>query len=89
MTTQPIVLAEARKNKISFGNICVTEKGILFIALNMFRSSTDEKGEAWYGVAFNGTQMHAEHCVKVSDNLNQYLLDTYNENYEATVTVVA
>ena len=73
--------------KIAKGNVCVDDKGQLFIAFQIYRLPTAGGGppNTWQGMGFHGQMMHAERCSFVANNLNEYLLETYGNNYSKEV----
>jgi len=71
---------------ITRGNVCVDEKGKLFVALNIYRVPTGNMPpKTWYGLGFNGEQIYATNCVWISDTINEYLKATYGTDYSAEV----
>ena len=81
---------DATEKKIERGNVCVSQKGLLFIAINMFAlPKPGIRTNAWYGIAFNGEAVQEENCAFVANNLNEYLHDTYGENYAGELAQAA
>lgn len=69
-------------NSISKGNVCVTDRGQLFVAMHTYKLPAGQgRAVTWYGVGFNGQVVYSEHCLFVASNLNEYLQDTYGNNF--------
>jgi len=83
-------LTEVREQIISRGNVCVSNKGQLFVALNLFRMpQTGGLPTTWYGIGFNGQPLYAEKCVFIAATINEYLESTYGTSYAAEVSKAA
>lgn len=78
-------------NEITKGCVAITDKGLLFIAVQVFRLPGHGPGKpnSWHGIAFNGEPIHTEHCSFISPNLNQYLHETYGTNYSKELAEAA
>lgn len=73
-------------SNITRGNVCVDEKGQLFVALNIYNLRPNTLGpNGWYGMGFNGEQVYAMHCSFVAANINEYMRLTYGTDYSAEI----
>lgn len=77
-----INLASANDKPVERGNVCINEKGQLFVALNLYRMpQAGGVPTTWYGIGFNGEHIYAENCFLVANNINEYLQNTYGNDY--------
>lgn len=59
------------------GNVCVSETGLLFVAIVQY---VKEQGK-WYGIAFNGKEIHTVSCAFVAENVNDFLQKNYGTDF--------
>lgn len=77
---------QSDKPRVERGNICVSEKGQLFIAMSLTRLPNSTK-DIWYGLTFSGEYIYADNFGYIAKNINDYLIKTYGNSYEEELKV--
>ena len=68
--------------KLKTGNVCVSERGNLFIFYAYTSAVVGEKDTPVVkGIGFNGSSVITPNSEKIAENLDEYLEKTYGNNY--------
>lgn len=68
------------------GNICVSDRGNLFIFMGYTQGFVNEESRTFQrGMGFNGKTISTEKSEKLAENLDEYLLKTYGNNFSQEI----